>query len=159
YVPSSRAEMRPKLLFQAPDHSVTESDEVRPVNTEPRAAALVCGDPQSVGRVAGAGRERSSPCRFFRDCTIAMRGYDFREGGEARLAYFGNGLCAQAQWRVPSLSRPAKLAGQLSRHALGMPRCPPSAKARGQSIRPESRDARIRQEVQAPPWRAGQSMR
>ena len=26
------------------------------------------------------GAERSSPCQFFLDCTIAMRGYDFREG-------------------------------------------------------------------------------
>src|SRR5260370_22937055 len=28
------------------------------------------------------GRERSSPRRFFPDCTIAMPGYDFREGQE-----------------------------------------------------------------------------
>src|SRR6266511_2356383 len=26
------------------------------------------------------GAERSSPCQFFPDCTIAMCGYDFREG-------------------------------------------------------------------------------
>src|SRR5262249_4399029 len=31
------------------------------------------------------GAERSSPRQFFPDCTIAMRGYNFREGQVVRL--------------------------------------------------------------------------
>src|SRR5437016_5920547 len=42
-----------------------------------------CGREQRqrlLGDGSSRGAERSSPCQFFPDCTIAMRGYDFREG-------------------------------------------------------------------------------
>src|SRR5207247_2878002 len=59
-------------------------------------------------RRASRGAERSSPRQFFPDCTIAMCGYDFREGqpSDRVLSERGN---ESEPWRSSCLARASRL--------------------------------------------------